>query len=115
MALLVETPAFGCAAERPCWLRHLPLAVQLKGELQGQVTTLQRQLADQAVAATQQEREASLGRTTLEEQLAQLKASFAGQQEQSAGLEDRAAKLESKLARQQEVSRVLLQLKLPRG
>ena len=77
--------------------------MQLKGELQGQVTSLQQHLADQVAAATQQEREASMGRAALEQQLAQLKANFAGQQEQSAGLEARAAKLESKLARQHEV------------
>ena len=68
------------------------------------MTSLQRQLADQATAATQQDREASVGRAALEQQLAQLKTDLAGQQERSAGLEDRAAKLESKLARQQEVS-----------
>lgn len=88
--------------------------MQLKGELQGQVTSLQQQLADQAAAATQQEREASMGRAALEQQLAQLKADLSGQQDQSVELADRAAKLESKLARQQEVSQVLLQLDLPR-
>ena len=56
--------------------------MQLKGELQGQVTSLQQQLADQAAAATQQEREASMGRAALEQQLAQLKADLSGQQDQ---------------------------------